>query len=101
VDVTSPHRSLIATEAHRSKWLGHQWTAKMNWANQVQLITPSDICSTLVELAQASPLMQNPAFNELQKIELAEALFGIDFPVDVKVSVEDHLTLENPRKLVD
>jgi hypothetical protein len=45
--------------------------------------------------------MQKPAFNELQKIELAETLFGIDFPVDVKVSVKDDLTLENPRELVD
>lgn len=45
--------------------------------------------------------MQNPEFNELQKIELAEELFGIDFPADVDVSDEDELTLENPREVVD
>lgn len=45
--------------------------------------------------------MQNPEFNELQKIELAEELFGIDFPADVDVSDEDELTLENPDEVVD
>src|SRR5437660_10525343 len=40
--------------------------------------------------------MQKPDFNlfeELEKIEFAEALFGTDFPVD--------LTLDNPREVVD
>jgi len=46
--------------------------------------------------------MQNPEFNlfeELEKIELAEELFGIDFPADIGVS--EDLTLENPREVVD
>src|SRR5438034_12459 len=46
--------------------------------------------------------MQKPEFNlfeELEKIELAEELFGIDFPVDLDVT--ENLTVDNPREVVD
>ncbi len=46
--------------------------------------------------------MQKPEFNlfeELEKIELAEELFGIDFPVDLDVT--EDLTVNNPREVVD
>jgi hypothetical protein len=36
-------------------------------------------------------------FEELEKIELAEELFGTDFPVDLTVD----LTVDNPREVVD
>lgn len=38
-------------------------------------------------------------FNELEKIELAEYLFGVDFPVEI--DVPEDLTLNNPREVVD
>ena len=47
--------------------------------------------------------MQRPEFkklfNELEKIEIAEYLFGVDFPVEVDVT--EDLTLNNPREVVD
>src|SRR5207249_11637850 len=46
--------------------------------------------------------MQKPEFNlfeELEKIELAEELFGIDFPVDLDLT--EDLTVDNPREVVD
>jgi hypothetical protein len=36
-------------------------------------------------------------FEELEKIELAEEVFGIDFPVDLT----ENLTVNNPREVVD
>ena len=38
-------------------------------------------------------------FKELEKIELAEELFGIDFPIDLDFT--DDLTLDSPREVVD
>jgi hypothetical protein len=38
-------------------------------------------------------------FEELEKIELAEELFGIDFPVDLDLT--EDLTMDNPREVVD
>jgi hypothetical protein len=43
--------------------------------------------------------MNKPEFNELEKIELAEELFGIDFPDGLDVN--EDLTLNNPREVVD
>ena len=43
--------------------------------------------------------MHKPEFNELEKIELAEELFGIDFPVEPNVTQD--LTVDNPREVVD
>ena len=55
-----------------------------------------------LELAKRVREMQKPEFNfseELGKIELAEELFGIDFPADLDVT--EDLTLDNPRQVVD
>ena len=43
--------------------------------------------------------MSKSEFNELEKIELAEALFGIDFPDGLDVT--EDLTVNNPREVVD
>ena len=43
--------------------------------------------------------MHKPEFNELEKIELAEELFGIDFPVELDLT--EDLTVNNPREVVD
>jgi hypothetical protein len=43
--------------------------------------------------------MHKPEFNELEKIELAEELFGIDFPDGLDLT--EDLTVNNPREMVD
>ena len=43
--------------------------------------------------------MNRPEFNELEKIELAEELFGIDFPDGLDLT--EDLTVNNPREVVD
>ena len=43
--------------------------------------------------------MHKPEFNELEKIELAEELFGIDFPDGLDLT--EDLALNNPREVVD
>ena len=43
--------------------------------------------------------MDKPEFNELEKIELAEELFGIDFPDGLDLT--EDLTVNNPREMVD
>ena len=43
--------------------------------------------------------MHKPEFNELEKIELAEELFGIDFPDGLDLT--EDLTAHNPREMVD
>ena len=67
----------------------------------IRAITPDFVSRpTRVRIGESESVKMNkPEFNELEKIELAEELFGIDFPDGLDVS--EDLALNNPREVVD